>query len=64
MFVRKNIFLALSDAPKSSCKKVLRTSKILRNKFCILNNSNQPIWLFGTDTNISAIHGPIADTDN
>ena len=25
---------------------------------------DHPIWLFWADTDISAIHGPIADTDN
>jgi len=32
-----SISLALNDAPKSNCEKVLPTSKKCRNKLCILN---------------------------
>jgi len=34
-----NISLALNDAPKSSCKKVLPAKKKLRNTFCMFNTS-------------------------
>jgi len=34
-----NISLALNDAPKSSCKKVLPAKQKLRNKLCIFNTS-------------------------
>ena len=32
-----NTALALNDAPKSNCEKVLPTSEIFRNKLCIFN---------------------------
>jgi len=32
-----NISLALNDAPKSNCEKVLSTSKKFRRKLCIFN---------------------------